>query len=95
MELYAGLREVCTHPRQIAPRICLTIPVAPGEMTVVLEETTIGNDKTIIMDKTVIIDRDIPPNAAAAMDALVEARGPIHDLFIALMRNLGELKRRQ
>lgn len=42
VELHAGLRSVCTDPRRIAPRISLTIPVAPGEMTIALAEATIA-----------------------------------------------------
>jgi hypothetical protein len=34
VQLHAGLRRVCSDPRHIAAQIRLTIPVAPGEMTV-------------------------------------------------------------
>lgn len=47
----------------------------------------------MILEKTVTIARDIGSSAASAMDALLEARRPIHDLFVDLVHNLDELMR--
>jgi uncharacterized protein (TIGR04255 family) len=94
VQLHSGLRRVCTDPRHIAAQIRLTIPVAPGEMTIAIVEGTIENEQAVIMDKTVTIIRDIGANATVALNALVEARGPIHDVFVDLMQNLDELMRR-
>jgi len=94
VQIHSGLRRVCTDPRHIAAQIRLTIPVAPGEMTIAIVEGTIENEQAVIMDKTVTIRRDIGANATVAMNALVEARGPIHDVFVDLMQNLDELMRR-
>jgi hypothetical protein len=63
-------------------------------MTIAIVEGTIENEQAVIMDKTVTIRRDIGTNATVAMNALVEARGPIHDVFVDLMQNLDELMRR-
>jgi hypothetical protein len=77
-----------TEPRRVAPNIPLVIPLALGEMTVRIAEGAVENETAVIMDMAVTITRDFGANPASAMSALVEARAPIHELFVDVMQRL-------
>ena len=77
-----------TEPQRVAPDIPLVIPLASGDMTVRIAEGAVESETAVIMDMAVTIAREFGADPASAMNALVEARAPIHELFVDVMQTL-------
>lgn len=66
---------------EVRPSLQFSVPTKLGQLQVALGSTVRNNQEAVILDTTMIIQRDIGANAEAALAALTEARGAIHDLF--------------
>ncbi len=91
LDLPPALLRVCADPSEVVPEIRLAMPVAPGELVVVLTDRTRDAQPAVVMDTTVTVTRDIGWSAEGTMAALLRARGVIHEIFVELTEKLHQV----
>jgi hypothetical protein len=79
LELPAVLDQISTDASKLQPTLQLSIPVAPGQLNLVLAPGTVENEEAVIMDTTVIVNRAIQPGChpPSALCSLKEGQSVI------------------
>ena len=84
LTLPSAISELVSDGATIRPSIQLSIPMQLGQMQLTFGPGVRENQEAMMLDTTLVIQRDIGDSCAAALSALTEARGAIHDLFLSL-----------
>ena len=83
----AAVARICSDPRRVATSSRLVVPLPVGEMIIAIGDGEIDGGPAVIADMAVKLTRDIAPDPAATLEALVEARSFIHEVFVDAMAN--------
>lgn len=85
------MEAVCTDTSKVGVHLQWTLPVGPGQMTMVIGHGISEGQPSVLMDTTVVIARKIGADRDAAIGALREARGVIHQVFKEMTTPIHEL----
>lgn len=79
--LAPSIETACTDISKAAAHVQWSLPVGPGQMTMIVGHGISDGQPSVLMDTTIVIARKIGTDIDAALGALIEARGVIHQLF--------------
>ncbi len=78
---------------EIEPNVTFSVPIGVGVLTMNIGKAMRGTETAALLDTSVLIQRQIGRSADEAIEALTEARGVIHDLFLSLTQPIREAMR--